>query len=183
MATLRDLGVEPFVAVPAGRLPVTAPGDRWVVLTGDGGPVSAVAPGRTLAAGARLPVILVAAADLEQADAFDSDAFGEFLGVSALVLTEAGPAPGGPPAVAGVVSDRVLQRAMFRGAARGAQAATGGAASAALPGAPSVPLISRSCGYAENQVTCATRMEFRRRPSPLPQCPNERHLADHQFAW
>ena len=67
---------------------MTAAGDRWVVLVGAAGPVSAVAPGTALAEGARPPGILVAAADLDLAAALESAAFEQFADVSALVLTE-----------------------------------------------------------------------------------------------
>lgn len=179
MATLGELRLEPFDIATADRLPVTAPGDRWVVLVGCGGPLSAVEPGTTLAAEARPPAILVAAADVDQADAFDSVAFREPPQVSALVLTEPGAVPpdplAGPPAIAGVVSALVLQRAMFRGAVRG----TG----AQLAGVPSVEYISHWCGYAEGRVICKTQERFRRLPTPMPECRNERGLTAHRFTW
>ena len=182
MATLRELDLEPFETRPADRLPVTAPDDRWVVLIGDDGPVSAAAPGTTLAAGARLPEILVAVADLDQAEAFESDAFAEYAGVSALVLIGPGlgpgqgPAPGGHPVIAGVASGLTLERALFRGAVRGVPGAV-------LPGVPAISLIVRSCGYAQAGTGCATMMSFASRPYPMPACPNVRGLAAHQFAW
>jgi hypothetical protein len=175
MATLRDLDPEPFETWPAGQLPVTAPDDRWVVLVGPDGPAGAVAPGTTLAEGAPSG-ILVAVADLDQAEAFTSAAFQEFMQVNALVLTEPGVAAGDEPAIAGVVSDLRLERALLRGPVRGG---TG----PALPGVPLVPLICRSCGYLEGRVACATPLSFRQRPSQMPRCPNDRALAAHPFTW
>lgn len=184
MATLRELRQEPFKTVlagtgPAGRLPVTAPDDRWVVLVGADGPVTAVAPGTTLAEAARPPGILVAAADLDQAVAFGSAAFREITEVDALVLTRPGGSAGdGSPTadvVAGVVGGATLTRALLRGPVRGDVTV--------LPGVPSVPLISRSCGYTERRGPCATVMSFPRRPATMPQCPNGRGLAAHSFIW
>jgi hypothetical protein len=174
MATLSDLGSEPFETALDDDLPVTAI-DCWVVLSRAGaGPVSVVAPGMTLARGARPPAILVAAADLDQATAFGSAAFQEFMEVSALVLTTPAEASGNHLAVAGVVSDVTLTRGMQRGGVRG---------ETVLPGAPSVPWITRSCGYAERRATCATALSFQRRPVKMPLCPNDRGLAAHSFTW
>ena len=175
MATLRDLDPQPSESMPADSLPVAAPGDRWVVLVGAAGPVSAVPPGATLAEGARLPGVLVAAADLDQADAFESDAFAGFADVTALVLTEPDD-EAGELRVAGVVSGLTLARAMLRGPVRGLSGPV-------LPGPPAIPILARSCGYLEGGTTCATPMSFVARPSLLPDCPNQRALAPHQFSW
>jgi hypothetical protein len=177
MATLRDLGSEPFESAPAGAGPVTAPDDRWVVLAGEAGPVSAIPPGATLADGDRLPGVLVAAADMDLADALESDAFEQFADVTALVLTEPGEDRAGELRVAGVVSGLTLARVMLRGPVRGI---FGGSV---LPGPPAIPLIARSCGYLEPGTTCGTPMSFRARPPVMPGCPNQRGLAAHQFGW
>jgi hypothetical protein len=179
MATLGDLGAEEFEVVPLeiaadGEPPVMAPADRWVVLVRDGQVASTVAPGTTLAGDARPPGILLAAADLEQAVAFKSAAFREFAEVSALVLTEPGARPG-QPAIAGVVGGGTLARAMLRGTTRGA--------GPVRPGAPSVPLLTRSCGFFEGRVMCATPMSFPGRPPAMPPCPNDRGLPAHFFEW
>jgi hypothetical protein len=174
MAALRELRQEPFVVAAAGRLPVTAAHEAWVVLVNDTGPVTAVAPGSTLAEASRPPGILVAAADLDQGAAFGSAAFQEFMAVDALVLIEPSAVHGGRSDVAGVVSDVTLTRAMLRGGARGGPV---------LPGVPLVPLISRSCGYTEGRAACATLVSFERRPSPMPPCPNDHHLTAHAFTW
>jgi hypothetical protein len=180
MATLGDLGREPFEVVPVetapgGGQPVTAPGGRWAVLVGSSGPLSALRPGGTLARGARPPGILVAAANLDQAAAFASAAFGQLTEVSALVLTRPDAQLPGGAAIAGVVSGQTLTHAMLRGAVRGV--------GSVLPGTPSIPLISRSCGFFESGTACATTVSFPRRPSPLPQCPNSRGLTAHTFDW
>jgi hypothetical protein len=175
MATLRDLGAQPFEVVPADELPVTAPADRWAVLVGAAGPVSALAPGTSLAGG-RPPGILVAAADLDQRTAFASDAFQHLSEVSALVLIEPAAGEAGEPAIAGVVSGQALTYAILRGTVRGLTGPV-------LPGAPTVPLISRSCGYLEGRVACATPMSFRRRPPAMPPCPNDHGLTAHPFGW
>jgi hypothetical protein len=180
MATLGDLGAEAFEVVPLeiaadGESPVTAPADRWVVLVRGDQVASTVAPGTTLAGDARPPGVLLAAADLEQADAFKSDAFRDFSEVVALVLTEPGPARPGRPAIAGVVGGGTLARAMLRGTARG-----GGQG---RPGVPSVPLLTRSCGFFEGRVMCATPMVFPGRPPVMPPCPNDRGLPVHFFEW
>lgn len=177
MATLRDLGSEPFESVPTGAGPVTAPDDRWVILTGEAGPVSAIPPGAALADGDRLPGVLVAAADMDLADALESDAFEQFADVTALVLTEPGDDRAVQPRVAGVVSGLTLARVMLRGPVRGI---FGGPV---LPGAPAIPLIARSCGYLEAGTTCGTPMTFRARPAVMPGCPNHRGLAAHHFDW
>jgi hypothetical protein len=176
MATLRDLGAQPFEVVPADGLPVTAPADRWAVLVGTAGPVSALAPGTSLAGDGRPPGILVAVADLELAEAFASDAFQQLTEVSALVLIEPATGEAGEPGIAGVVSGQALTYAILRGTVRGFT-------SPVLPGAPTVPLISRSCGYLEGRVTCTTPMSFRRRPPAMPPCPNEHGLTAHPFGW
>jgi hypothetical protein len=179
MATLRDLGPEPFESVPAGRRPVTAPDDRWVVLASGSGPVSAIAPGTVLADGDRLPGVLVAAADMDLADALESDAFEQFADVTALVLTEPDEDRAGELRVAGVVSGLTLARVMLRGPVRGVF----GPGGSVLPGPPAIPLIARSCGYAEAGTTCATPMSFAARPAVMPGCPNQQGLAAHQFSW
>lgn len=46
-----------------------------------------------------------------------------------------------------------------------------------------VPLISRSCGFTEGGVACATTMSFPARPHTMPDCPNGRGLTAHQFVW
>jgi hypothetical protein len=176
MATLRQFGTEPFDIGPADALPVTAPADRWVVLVRDGGPVSAVAPGATLADGARPPGILVAAADLELTAALESDAFQQLTEVSALVLIEPHAGPDGRPGIAGVMSGQLLTQAILRGTTRGIYGPV-------LPGVPSIPLITRSCGFAAGGVTCTTVMSFPSRPYPMPDCPNGRGMAAHRFAW
>ncbi len=178
MATLRDLDPQPFETATAGGLPVAAPADRWVVLVGDVGPVSAVAPGTTLASGERPPGILVAAADLDQAVAFDSAAFEQFTEVDALVLTEPATRQPGEARIeiAGVVSGLALTRAMLRGPVRGLSGPV-------LPGAPAIPWISRSCGYLEGGAMCMTMKSFPARPYPMPDCPNDRGLTAHQFVW
>ena len=119
MATLRELGTEPFETAPAGGLARAAAADLWVVLVdGDGGPVSALAPGTVLAGDGWLPAILLADADLEQAVAFETDAFAELTDVTALVLTGPTPEPG-RPGIAGLVSGETLTWALRRGPVRG----------------------------------------------------------------
>jgi hypothetical protein len=179
MATLRDLGSEPFESAPAGAGPVTAPDDRWVVLAGAAGPVCAIPPATTLAEGDRPPGILVAAADMDLADALESDAFEQFADVTALVLTEPDEDRPGQPRVAGVVSGLTLARMMLRGPVRGVF----GLGGSVLPGPPTIALIVRSCGYLEAGTTCDTPLPFRTRPAMMPGCPNQRGLAAHQFDW
>ena len=176
MATLRDLGSEPFDTRPAGAGPVTAPDDRWVVLAGRTGPVSAIAPGTTVAEGDRLPGVLVAAADMDLADALDSEAFEQFADATALVLTEPDEDRAGEFRVAGVVSGLSLERLMLRGPVRSFDGSV-------LPGPPAIPLIIRSCGYAEAGTTCATSVSFPTRPAAMPVCPNHQGLSAHQFDW
>ncbi len=174
MVMLRDLDPQPFEVAPAGEAPVTAPAGRWLVLIGEVGPVTAIAPGATLARGARPPGILVAAADLNQAAAIRSAAFSQVTDVSALVLTE--PAADGHR-IAGVVDGGTLTSVVLRNTTRGISGP-------ALPGAPStIPWIVRSCGYHESAVVCATPMTFLSRPYPMPACRNARGLAAHDFAW
>lgn len=175
-ATLRELGSAPFAVVPAGELPVTAPSDRWAVLVGPGGPVSALRPGTTLGRDGCPPGILIAAADMSLAEAFDSEVFQQLTEVSALVLVEPEDREAGAPRIAGVVSRVVLARAILRGAERGSTESR-------LAGVPMVPLIARSCGYREGKKACATPVSFPRRPSDPPPCPNERGLAAHRFGW
>lgn len=174
MAMLGDLGPQPFEVAPAGEAPVTAPADRWLVLIGEAGPVTAIAPGTTLARGARPPGILVAAADLSQAAATRSAAFKQVTDVSALVLTV--PAADGQR-IAGVVDGGTLANVVLRNTTRGISGP-------ALPGTPStIPWIVRSCGYHESAVLCATPMTFLSRPYPMPACRNARGLAAHDFNW
>lgn len=170
MATLEDLGAEPFEVAPLAAGPVTAPADRWVVLVRDDQAATAVAPGGTLPGGVRPPEILVAAADLDQAAAFKSAAFREFSDAAALVLTVPGSA-----AISGVVPGAALVRAMLRGTSRG-----GGPQPT---GPPSTPLISRSCQFFEGAALCGTPMLFPGRPSSTPPCPNDRGLPRHFFDW
>jgi hypothetical protein len=175
MATLGDLGPEPFEVAPAGEAPVTAPAGRWLVLVGDDGPVSAIPPGATLDAGARPPGIVVARADLNLAVVLRSEAFAQLTGVSGLVLSEpAGDT--GEREIAGVVSVSTLVRVIQRGTTR---TITG----PELPGVADIPWISRSCGFTAGGVLCATSMPFLSQPYPMPPCRNERHLTAHSFVW
>lgn len=177
MVMLADLGPQPFEVAPAGEAPVTAPADRWLVLVGEVGPVTAIAPGDTLASGARPPGILVAAADLSQAAAIRSDAFRQITEASALVLTGPGAGDERGQYITGVVDSRTLADAVLRQATRGISGP-------ALPGTPStIPWIVRSCGYHQSAVLCATPMTFLSRPYPMPACRNARGLAAHDFAW
>ena len=176
MATLRDLNLQEFEVASADELPVMAPADRWVVLFRRGQLVSVVAPGATLSPDARPPGILVAAAGLDQAAAFSSDAFRELPEASALVLTD--PAGGDPAhperSVAGVVDGAVLVRALQRGPGRG-----GGEALACDP----PPVIVRPCDYFQDRELCETLMSFPGRPAVMPRCRNDRDLAAHFFTW
>jgi hypothetical protein len=185
MATLGDLESEPFETAPADGLTVTAPNARWVVLVGETGPVSAIAPGTTVPEGARLPGILVASADFDLAAALHSAAFEHFVDVGALVLTE--PAAGWPvgepagprepgPAIVGLVGGQLLTRLMQRGPVRGISGPV-------LPGSPSILWITRSCGYVGAGGACATVMSFVSRPYPMPDCDNAQGLPAHQFVW
>ena len=186
MAALRDLGLQPFDtapidtaltgAAPGERLPVAAPAGRWLVLVGEAGPVSAIAPGTTLASGERPPGILVAAADLDVTVIWEAGAFKEFADASALVLTEPGAVRAGGPGIAGVVSGQALTTLVRRGPVRGLSGPV-------LPGAPAIPLIARFCGYLDSGAACATPMSFAARPYPMPDCPNDRGLTAHQFVW
>jgi hypothetical protein len=177
MATLGDLGPQPFDVAPAGEGPVTAPAGRWLVLVGDIGPVTAIPPGATLASGARSPGILVAAADLNQATAIRSDAFSQLTQVSALVLTQPAGDDAGGYRIAGVVDGDTLTRALLRQATRGISGPV-------LPGTPgSIPWIVRSCGFAGSGVLCATSMSFLTQPYPVPACRNDRGLVAHDFTW
>ena len=178
MATLRDLGSEPFESMPADAGPVTAPDDRWVVLADEEGPFCVIQPATTLADGDRPPGILVAPADTDLADALESDAFDQFADVAALVLTEPDEGRPGQPRVAGVVSGLTLSRVMLRGPVRGIFGITG----PVLAGPPKIR-IARSCGYVEAGTTCGTPKSFRLRPAVLPRCPNLRGLTAHQFSW
>lgn len=185
MATLGDLESEPFETRPADGLAVIAPSARWVVLVGDSGPVSAIAPGTRLPDGARLPGILVASADLDLAAALGSAAFEQFTDVGALVLAESAAAlpaaePGGPgepsTQIVGVVSGGLLTRLMQRGPVRGISGPV-------LPGSPTILWITRSCGYVAAGTACATVMSFVTRPYQMPGCDNARGLPAHQFVW
>jgi hypothetical protein len=177
MATLRDLGPEPFEVEPfevtaAGIRAVAAPRDRWIVLVEAGEPVTAVAPGTVLAGGAQPPEIIVAVADLGQGIAYSSAAFEEHASVSALVLTEGA----ARDEIAGVIDGAVMRRAIARGALRGSS-------DTVLPGPSAIPVISRSCGFFDGAVLCATMMTFQTRPAVMPACPNSRGMAAHQFRW
>jgi hypothetical protein len=133
----------------------------------------------TLAGSEPPPGVLVAAADMDLADALESDAFAQFTDVTALILTEPDADLPGEQRVAGVVDGRTLARLMLRGPTRGVFGVSG----PVLPGPPAIPLIARSCGYLEGGAACATPMSFAARPSPLPDCPNQRGLTAHPFAW
>jgi hypothetical protein len=171
MATLRDLGLQPFQTAPADVRPAAAPPGRWVVLTDDDStPISAIAPGTLLEDRARPPCIIVASADLGQAQAYGSAAFEEYTEAVALVLIE------GSGDIAGVVSGDALRRALVLGPRRGWSASV-------LPGPPTIPWISRSCGYTEADVSCGTTMSFAVRPAVMPGCGNQRNLAAHEFRW
>jgi hypothetical protein len=184
MATLGDLGSEPFETAPSDGQAVTAPSARWVVLVGETGPVSAIAPGTTVPEGARLPGILVASAGSDLAAALRSAAFEHFADVGALVVTEstarwpegepAGREPG--PAIVGLVGGQMLTRLMQRGPVRGISGPV-------LPGSPSIIWITRSCGYVDAGTACATLMSFVSRPYPMPGCDNAQGLPAHQFVW
>ena len=185
MATLGDLESEPFETAPADGLTVTAPSARWVVLVGETGPVSAIAPGTTVPEGARLPGILVASAGSDLAAALRSAAFEHFADVGALVVTEpaAGWPAGGPagwrepgPQIVGLVGGQMLTRLMQRGPVRGISGPV-------LPGSPSIIWITRSCGYVDAGTACATLMSFVSRPYPMPGCDNTQGLPAHQFVW
>ena len=178
MATLRDLAVEAFVTASADDLPLSAPQDRWVVLVSDGTPLSVMGPGGSLAAGARLPPILIAAAGTARGAAFNSAAFIAFFEgdaqVSALVLVEG--TAGAASQVVGVVSADALIEAMLNGVTRGIGDAT-------LPGTPDISLIVRSCGFTEGGVACATPGSFASRPFTMPPCGNDHGLTPHDFTW
>jgi hypothetical protein len=178
MATLRDLALEAFVTASVHDLPVTAPEDRWAVLVSDGAPVSAIAPGESVAAGARPPGILIAEAGTPRGEAFRSAAFAAFFEgdaeVSALVLIQ-GPA-GAYSQVAGVAGADALVQAMLSGATKGFSDTT-------LPGTPDIPLICRSCGFTNGGVMCATTMRFASRPFGMPPCDNKSGLTPHDFTW
>ena len=185
MATLGDLGSEPFETAPSDGQAVTAPRARWVVLVGETGPVSAIAPGTTVPEGARLPGILVASAGSDLAAALRSAAFEHFADVGALVVTEppAGRPEGEPagwrepgPQIVGLVGGQLLTRLMQRGPVRGISGPV-------LPGSPSIIWITRSCGYVDARIACATLMSFVSRPYPMPGCDNAQGLPAHQFVW
>jgi hypothetical protein len=181
MATLGDLGPQPFAVAPAGEAPVTAPADRWLVLVGNDGPVSALPPGATLGAGARPPGIVVAGTHLDLAAVLRSEAFKQLTGVSGLVLVEPAsdtsePSDSSDHRIAGVVSVASLVRVIQRGTTR---SITG----TELPGVADIPWISRSCGFTAGGVLCATSMPFLSQPYPMPACRNERHLTAHSFVW
>jgi len=175
MATLRDLDPQPFEVAPVDDPPAAAAGDRWLVLVRRGRPVSALAPGTVLSKGSRLPGILVAAADMNLAEALESDAFRQLTEFSALVVTEPSAGQADQPGIAGVVTGQTLAQVILRGTTRGIFGP--------LPGASSIPLITRSCGFAEGGVTCATMMPFEARPNSMPGCLNDRGLTAHPFAW
>ncbi|HEX4830854.1 MAG TPA: hypothetical protein VH478_07165 [Trebonia sp.] len=132
--------------------------------------MSAVAPGTTVDGDAALPPIIVAAADRDQDEAFDSGAFAVASDVAALVLLDG-------DEVAGVVAGHALRAAIGRGAIRGEFGVI-------LPGVPTtIDWISRSCTYAENGATCGTPEQFIAPPAVMPACANPRGLAAHQFGW
>jgi hypothetical protein len=168
MATLRDLELASFVTATSGRR-LTGASDHWIVLLDDGKPVSAIPPGTTLPDGTRPPGIIVAAAGLGLGDALSSAAFAEVADVSAVVLTDG-------DEIVGVLAGPALVGAVLQGAPRGDSGPV-------LPGPPTIPWISRSCGFTEHQTICATVSSFASRPYPMPSCRNERRLTAHLFHW
>jgi hypothetical protein len=172
MATLRDLGPEPFEVVPAGNPPAKAR-HTWVVLVDNGEPVSAIPPGTALGVSTRLPAIIIADADLAQHFAFQTEPFstvkdGEHE-IKALVLTDR-------EDIVGVIPGEDLLAAIRRGAIRHA-------GDTVLPGPPKAPEFSRACGHIGNGVTCGSQRKFRGKPSPMPACADPRGLGGHLFGW
>jgi len=168
LATLRDQALSDFVVAEAANLPVVPP-DRWIVLVDGNRPVSAIAPATRLDPADPVPAVIVASAELDLGDALASDAFAEAADVSAVVLVDG-------DAVVGVWSGPSLANAVMQGPAREAHASV-------LPGAPTIPLIVRSCAFTEGGTMCATSERFARKPFPMPSCPNARHLSPHDFHW
>ena len=175
MPTLRDLKLQEFEVAEDHERPVMAPADRWVVLVRRGMLVSVVAPGATLAPGARPPGILVASAGLDQAAAFGSAAFREYPEAGALLLTDPAADASADPgqSVVGVVDGAMLAREMLRGPVRGGDLAEAGPA----------PVIVRPCDHYQDRELCETPMAFAGRPTVMPRCRNDRDLAWHFYAW
>lgn len=172
MATLRDLGPEPFLVAPADD-PPTKVSHTWVVLVDNGKPVSAMPPGTRLGGGERLPGIIVAGAELAQHYAFKTESFsavrddGQEIG--ALVLTDG-------EEIVGVIAWGDLLAAIRRGPIRHAD-------DTVLPGPPKVPEFSRSCGHSAKGVTCGARQSFKSKPYPMPACTDPEGLGEHLFDW
>jgi hypothetical protein len=164
MPALRDQWLSDYVIADADDLP-TAAGDQWIVLLQDNRPVGAIAP----ATATPEPAIIVAAADLDLDAALASDAFTDAADVGAVVIVEG-------QAIIGVWSGPSLANAMMRGPTRGITRSV-------LPGAPTIPLIVRSCTFTENGIMCVTVLSFASKPFPMPACPNARHLSAHDFNW
>ena len=168
MVTLRDQRLSDHVVADTSDLPVVAR-DRWIVLLDGNRPVSAIAPATALDAASPAPAIIVAPADLDLDAALASDAFAEAADVSAVVLVD-------DEDIVGVWSGSSLANAVMRGPTRGIIGSV-------LPGAPTIPLIVRSCTFTENGAICATSSSFASKPFPMPACPNARHLSAHDFHW
>jgi hypothetical protein len=168
MVTLRDQSLSDYMVADASDLPVVAP-DRWIVLVDGNRPVSAIAPASRLDPAAPTPAIIVAPADLDLDAALASDAFAEAADVSAVVLVD-------DEAIVGVWGGPSLANAVMQGPTRGTIGSV-------LPGAPTVPLIVRTCAFTENGTICATSASFTSKPFPMPSCPNARHLSPHDFHW
>ena len=168
MATLIDQDLAPYVTAASSERPVEAT-DRWVVLVDRGAPVSAIAPGTMLAAGVRSPAIIVAAATLDLSVALTSAAFAEVADVSAVVLTD-------ETGIAGVWPGPALARTQSQVQSRGFLGPV-------LPGPPTIPLISRSCGFTDQGTLCGTVCSFASKPYPMPSCRNDGGLGAHLFHW
>ena len=168
MAALRDQRLSDFVVADASNLPVVPP-DRWIVLMDDDRPVSAIPPATRLDPAGPVPAIIVAPADLDVDAMLASDAFAEAADVSAVVLVDAG-------TVVGVWGGPSLANAVAQGPARGVRGSV-------LPGTPMSPVIVRSCTFTEGGTICASWSSFPGKPSPMPACPNARHLSAHDFHW
>ena len=168
MATLRDQRLSDFVVADVRNLPVVPP-DRWIVLVDGDRPVSAIAPVTRLDPAGPVPAIIVAPADLDVDAALASEAFAEAADVSAVVLVDAG-------TVVGVWGGPSLANAVAQGPARGVRGSV-------LPGTPMSPVIVRSCTFTEGGTICASWSSFPGKPSPMPACPNARHLSAHDFHW
>jgi hypothetical protein len=169
MARLRDQELAEFVTATAATRPAGA-ADQWVIVIEDGAPVSAIAPGTVVPPGAALPPVVVAAADLDVNTALTSAAFDDIGDVGAVVVADGAQ-------VAGVWAGQPLAEAVLRGPVR--STFRGG-----LPGPPAtIPLISRSCTFADAGTVCATAEQFTVKPYPMPACRNDQGLAAHQFGW